>query len=642
MIKIFFYLPFFFISTCSLKTPPLSPKSVQYILNNKFRLPENSYSQLIKQIDDNEVQTIYLTQSLDTVLSEKNEDKSFDSTEYFPYTAVINDQQYSYTKINPFISQSILSEANEKKVEAVILKPPEYESSVSQMASDFLQFSGNFIFPSLVLYFIFSLFRFNQISSGNGMPGMPGLSKNINTDKILVEKANITLDSFAGSPEIFEECTEVVSYLKNNTIYKAAGAEIPKGILLEGPPGTGKTLLAKAIASSADANFISIAASEFVELYVGMGAAKVRSFFKKARDNKPCILFIDEIDSVGRQRGTGINMANDEREQTLNQLLAEMDGFGDNEGILIMAATNRRDVLDSALLRPGRFDRIIQVPLPNRESRKAIFKVYSKNKNLAENINFELIAELTDGFSGAQIKNLLNEAAIYTSRRGEVIIQEKDIFDALDKLIVGLAKRTDDRTEESKRRVAIHEAGHAYLTAIFREYFDLKKVTIQQTYSGAGGYTLFSEYANITESGLYTKDMLWKRLLIGMGGKAAEAVYYGNDYVSVGAIQDLKQTNSLAQRMIGNYGMGNKLEAFYNENVDDQRNPFLGRSLASSDKYSEKTKEIFDKESLALVNNAYQDAKAIIGENKDKLDLMVNALLENRTLTGKEVYDLYE
>ena len=625
--------------------PKLSSQYINFLINNKIRLQENSYSALIKDIDDKHIDTIYISEKLDSVISENKEGDSYNSQDFFPYTQNINYNQYAYTKINPYIVQNVLKEATENKVEAIILQPPP-EFPVVSLAKDILNLSGNLILPSLFLYFIFSLFRVNQITSGDGgmpgMPGMPGLSKKINTDKILVEKANITLESFAGSTEIFEECTEVVSYLKNSTVYEAAGAEIPKGILLEGPPGTGKTLLAKAIASSADANFISIAASEFVELYVGMGASKVRAFFKKARDNKPCILFIDEIDSVGRQRGTGINMANDEREQTLNQLLAEMDGFADNDGILVIAATNRRDVLDSALLRPGRFDRIIQVPLPNRESRKAIFKVHSKNKKFADGINFELIAELTDGFSGAQIKNLLNEAAIFTSRRGETIIQENDLFNALDKLIVGLAKLSDDRSEESKYRVAIHEAGHAYLTSIFKEYFDLKKVTIQQTYSGAGGYTLFSEYANITESGLYTKDLLWKRLLIGMGGKAAECIYYGDEFVSVGAVQDLKQTNSLAQRMIGNYGMGNKLEAFYNENVDDQRNPFLGRSLASSDKYSEKTKELFDKEALSLVNSAYQDAKMIIHENKEKMDLLVNALMANRTLTGKEVYDLFD
>jgi cell division protease FtsH len=373
-----------------------------------------------------------------------------------------------------------------------------------------------------------------------------------------------------------------------------------------------------------------------------MGASKVRALFKRARDNKPCILFIDEIDAVGRQRGAGINMANDEREQTLNQLLAEMDGFADNEGILIIAATNRKDVLDAALLRPGRFDRIITVALPDRESRKEIFKVHSKNKFLSPSINFELVSELTNGFSGAQIKNLLNEAAIFASRRGETVIQELDLLNAVDKLVVGLSKKIDNRSEESKRRVAIHEIGHAILVAIFSEYFDLKKVTMQSTYNGAGGYTLFNEYENITDSGLYTKDLLKKRLLIGMGGKAAENIFYGEDFVSVGAVQDLKQTNSLAQQMIGNYGMGKRLEAFYNENIDNGRTPFLGRSLGGGDKYSEKTKEILDKESLDLVNNAYNDAKMILLENKEKMNILVDELMKNYTLYGKDVRKILE
>jgi cell division protease FtsH len=283
-------------------------------------------------------------------------------------------------------------------------------------------------------------------------------------------------------------------------------------------------------------------------------------------------------------------MANDEREQTLNQLLAEMDGFADNDGIMVIAATNRKDVLDAALLRPGRFDRIITVPYPDRESRKSILEVHATNKKLDENINLDYIAELTAGFSGAQLKNLLNEAAIYAVRNGSVMITEANIVDALEKLVVGIVKTRDERSPESLKRVAIHEIGHAFLAAHFKEYFDLKKVTIQSTYNGAGGYTLFNEYLNITESGLYTKDLLTKRLIVTMGGKAAETIYYGNEYVSVGAVQDLKQANSLAKRMIGNYGMGNKLEAFYNENVEDDRNPFLGRSLSIGDKYSENTK----------------------------------------------------
>jgi cell division protease FtsH len=368
-----------------------------------------------------------------------------------------------------------------------------------------------------------------------------------------------------------------------------------------------------------------------------MGAAKIRALFKRARQNKPCILFIDEIDAVGRQRGAGINMANDEREQTLNQLLAEMDGFADNDGLLIIAATNRKDVLDSALLRPGRFDRIILVPLPDRESRKEIFKVHSRNKKLSPSINFELISELTNGFSGAQIKNLLNEAAIFASRKGEIVIQEIDLLDALDKLIVGLSKRTDNRSDDSKKRVAIHETGHALLVALYDEYFDLKKVTMQSTYNGAGGYTLFNEYENITDSGLYTKDLLKKRLIISLGGKAAEYLYYGEDFVSVGAVQDLKQANSIAQQMIGNYGMGNELEVFYNENIDNARNPFLGRTLGSGAKYSEKTKELVDKESLELVIEAYDKAKNILSEHREKMDILINKLLEKSILYGHEL-----
>jgi cell division protease FtsH len=472
------------------------------------------------------------------------------------------------------------------------------------------------------------------------MGGMPKMNLDFKKDKENMIKSNVTLNSFAGSPEIFEECTEVVSYLRNETLYKNAGAEIPRGILLEGPPGTGKTLLAKAIASEADANFLSISASEFIEVFVGMGASKIRNLFDSARQNKPCIIFIDEIDSVGRQRGAGINMANDEREQTLNQLLAEMDGFANNDGILVIAATNRKDVLDSALLRPGRFDRIITVALPDKSSRKEILKVHSKNKNLEENINLDLIAELTSGFSGAQIKNLLNEAAIFAARKGSAIISENDILNSLDKLIVGLVRKTDTRSDEAKRRIAIHETGHALLCSIFDDLFELKKVTIQSTYNGAGGYTLFNEHNNITDSGLYTKNLLKKRLVIAMGGKAAENIYYGNEYISVGAVQDLKQANSLAQRMISNYGMGKDLEAFYNENVESERNPFLGRSLGLGDKYSEKTKEIIDKESIELVNDALDTAKYILSNHREKMDIIIKELLKNNTLYGKELNNL--
>ena len=602
------------------------------VLKYKNVLSESTYNTLISKIKTHDIKKIYVTNSLDAIIAKDNDDNEL----------LID---YSITKINPVVVKTIVDESNQNNVETYFLEQPPI-SGIEVIAQNVFGLLEGYVFPFLFLSFIVSLFRYgnNPMGPGGNMPGMPGFQnkKAVDADKINMIKANISLNSFAGSREIFEECTEVVSYLKNDTIYKLAGAEIPRGILLEGPPGTGKTLLAKAIASEADANFISIAASEFVEMYVGLGAAKIRALFQRARENKPCILFIDEIDAVGRQRGAGINMANDEREQTLNQLLAEMDGFADNEGILIMAATNRKDVLDSALLRPGRFDRIILVPLPDRESRKEIFKVYSKNKQLSPEINFELISELTNGFSGAQIKNLLNEAAIFTSRRGEVVIQELDLLNAVDKLIVGLSKKVDNRSEESKRRIAIHETGHALLVALCEEYFDLKKVTMQSTYNGAGGYTLFNEHQNITDSGLYTKDLLKKRLLIGMGGKAAENIFYGEEFVSVGAVQDLKQTNSLAQQMIGNYGMGDQLEAFYNDNLDTDRTPFLGRSLGSTGKYSEKTKEILDKEALELVNTAYNDAKTLLMKHKDKMDIIIDELMKSYTLYGKDIKRIME
>lgn len=605
-------------------------------MQNQFSLKKTSYPELIKKIENHEVSKIYFSPKYDKVITENIEDTH----------DVLND--FALTEIIPPLSSNLIETSIKNKVEPIFIKQQD-PSQIQTIAYDVLNGINNlfvpFIFLSLTISFIRSLILSNTGSKNpfsGGMPGIPGsLNIDLEKDRELMKKTNITLSSFAGSPEIFEECTEVVSYLKNSTIYKNAGAEIPRGILLEGPPGTGKTLLAKAIASEAEANFISITASEFIEVFVGAGASKIRNLFNAARENTPCIIFIDEIDSVGRQRGAGINMGNDEREQTLNQLLAEMDGFSDNEGILIMAATNRKDILDAALLRPGRFDRIITVALPDKNSRRDILLVHSKNKQLAENVNLELIAELTAGFSGAQIKNLLNEAAIYAARKGGLIIVEQDILNALDKLIVGLIRKNDTRSDDSRKRIAIHEAGHALLCNEFKEYFELKKVTIQSTYNGAGGYTLFNEYQNITESGLYTKNLLKKRLIVAMGGKAAETIYYGEEYVSVGAVQDLKQANSMAQRMIGNYGMGKLLEAFYNEDIDSERNPFLGRSIGSGAKYSEKTKEIMDTESLELVRNAYHEAKRILSENKNKIDIVVYKLLEQNTLYTKEFDDLF-
>lgn len=609
-------------------------------------IPQESYGELLDDVEQNKFQEIYFSNDMRKVYALKKLDEP-NQLLYF--------DDFRVTYVNPTFSQSIVDSSRKSHTKMFVLPEPQNGFTlISQWGS----LVNGFLSGSFYMFLLYSIIMtiFSRGTRNSGMPGNmnspfsngglfgggSGFRNDLMADKNNMIKANITLSDWAGSPEIFEECNEVVSYLRNDTNYKMAGAQIPKGILLEGSPGTGKTLIAKAIASECDANFISVASSEFVEVFVGLGAQKVRNLFKQARENTPCILFIDEIDSIGKQRGTGINLGNDEREQTLNQLLAEMDGFNSNEGVLIIAATNRRDVLDSALLRPGRFDRVINVPLPDKDSRKEIFKVHTKNKELEPNIEYEFLAELSAGFSGAQIKNLVNEAAILAAREARIQISQKDLEDSLEKLVVGIVKRTDTRGLATRTRVAIHEAGHAILSVLFSEYFDLKKVTIQATYNGAGGYTLFNDKEETSSSGLYTKEALKKRLVVSMGGKAAEWLIYGENFVSLGAVQDLKTANQLAQTMIGNYGMGEELNVFYNENIESAQTPFLGRSLATGDKYSEKTKEILDLESLSLVKEAYSEAQRLLLEYKSALLKVSNLLLRDTTLPAQVVYDLIQ
>ena len=534
----------------------------------------------------------------------------------------------------PELADRIIGEADDHHIATYISQDPGFVTNTLQVFASGI----DFVFVSLLLISVIRMFT-GKGQMNQGISAMfPRTNAPQKVDRESLAKTNITLASWAGSPEIFEECTEIVSYLKNATTYEAAGAEIPKGILLEGPPGTGKTLLARAIAAETDAAFFAVSASEFIELYVGLGAARIRTLFQQARANAPAILFIDEIDSIGRQRGAGVNMGNDEREQTLNQLLAEMDGFQGNQGVLVIAATNRKDVLDAALLRPGRFDRIVQVPLPDTASRLAILKSYAYQKLMAPYIDYDLLSEMTAGFSGAQIKNLINEAAILAARDGRMIIEMDDLEKALDKLIVGIAKRVESRSDAVVERVAIHELGHAILAS---QFFDLQKVTIQATYSGAGGYTQYREPLETTEGGLYTKDLLKKRITVAMGGKAAEYVFYGGDHISSGAIQDLKQANSIAQRMVGNFGMGDELEVFYNEGLESSRTPFLGRSLAMGDGYSEATKEKLDRESLQIVRDAYCEAVRILTDESVRLERMKNVLVHRRTMSGTEFRELW-
>jgi ATP-dependent metalloprotease FtsH len=607
---------------------------ISYIQKRIANFPEVSYGTLLKRIDAHSLaDRIYVSPSLDAVVLEHGL-----GTTNTPTSNPADDEAYETVHINPIVLNGLVEKAQKQGIDTVFLSkiqsPP---NPIIQTAGQIYGAFETFIIPSIIVFFVFSFISSVvqvTINSATGKrggqpnpfapPGLNGLSfLDAPEDlKTRLKNENVSLASFAGSPEIMEECTEVVSFLKNATNYNLAGAELPRGILLEGPPGTGKTLLAKAIASEADAAFLAVSASEFVELYVGIGAQKVRDLFETARENSPCIIFIDEIDTVGKQRGGQGTPGNEEREQTLNQLLAEMDGFAENQGILVIAATNRKDTLDAALLRPGRFDRIIRVPAPDTISREKILKVHSKNKQLEKDIDLYQLAEQTQGFTGAQLKNVLNEAAILAARDARRNISTQDIRDSLEKLTVGIIRKTDTRSPRTRERVAVHESGHALVAQNFSDIFELKKVSIQSTYNGAGGYTLFQERKNATDSGLYTKDTLYKRIVITMGGKAAEAIVYGEKHVSLGATQDLQQANELARKMITQFGFGeNEVETYYEKDAE-----MFARTP------SEYTKTKVDKQVQWTVYSAFQLAKKILREKRGDIEDMSDLLLRDKTI----------
>jgi cell division protease FtsH len=446
-------------------------------------------------------------------------------------------------------------------------------------------------------------------------------------------KTGVVFDDVAGIEEAKEELQEVVVFLKNPEKFTAVGARIPKGVLLVGQPGTGKTLLAKAIAGEAGVPFFSISGSEFVEMFVGVGASRVRDLFRKAKESAPCIVFIDEIDAVGRQRGAGIGGGNDEREQTLNQLLTEMDGFEGNSGIIVIAATNRVDVLDMALLRPGRFDRQIIVDLPAYSGRLEILKVHARNKKMAEDVSLEAVARRTPGFSGAELANLLNEAAILTARRRKEAIGIKDIDDAIDRLTIGLSL-TPLLDSTRKRMTAYHEVGHALLTTLLEHSDELNKVTIIPRSGGVEGFTQSLPNEDIIDSGLYTRNWLLDRITVALGGFAAEAEVFGDDETSTGASGDIQQVTSLARQMVTLYGMSNlgpvALESMSNNQV------FLGRNLMPRSEVSEEMARKIDDQVRDIAKTALARARGILRDHRTLMDDLVDLLLEKETIDGDE------
>ncbi|MFM7450358.1 MAG: ATP-dependent zinc metalloprotease FtsH2 [Leptolyngbyaceae cyanobacterium] len=485
---------------------------------------------------------------------------------------------------------------------------------------------GNLIFPLLLLGGLFFLFR----RSGN-VPGGPGQAMSFGKSRARFQmeaKTGVTFDDVAGIDEAKEELQEVVTFLKKPERFTAVGARIPKGVLLVGPPGTGKTLLAKAIAGEAGVPFFSISGSEFVEMFVGVGASRVRDLFKKAKENAPCIVFIDEIDAVGRQRGAGIGGGNDEREQTLNQLLTEMDGFEGNTGVIIIAATNRPDVLDAALLRPGRFDRQVMVDAPDIKGRLEVLEVHARNKKLAPEVSLDAIARRTPGFSGADLSNLLNEAAILTARRRKEAITMLEIDDAVDRVIAGM-EGTPLVDSKSKRLIAYHEVGHAIIGTLVKEHDPVQKVTLVPR-GQARGLTWFTPNE---EQSLISRSQIMARIMGALGGRAAEEIIFGDAEVTTGAGNDLQQVSNMARQMVTRFGMSDlgpvSLESQSGE-------VFLGRDWFSRSDYSEEIASRIDGQVRSIVEHCYDETRRIIRENRTVIDRLVDLLVERETIDGDE------
>ncbi len=481
---------------------------------------------------------------------------------------------------------------------------------------------------SILMLVLFFFLIFNQ----GGAKGGGGFTKS-QAKLNMGDNNKVKFEDVAGAKEEKEELSEIVEFLKNPQKFIELGARIPKGVLLLGPPGTGKTLLARAVAGEAGVPFFSISGSDFVELYVGVGASRVRDMFAQAKKARPCIIFIDEIDAVGRKRGAGMGGGHDEREQTLNQLLVEMDGFGKNEGIIIMAATNRPDILDPALLRPGRFDREIVVGKPDCQGREEILKVHSKGKKVSKDVDFSKIAKQTSGYTGADLENVMNEAAIFAARRNKAEIDEKDIEDANIKVMMGPEKVSQKVTEEERKLTAFHEAGHAVLAKLVSKRDTVRQVSIIPR-GRAGGYTMQIPKEDIW---FWSKKDMLSEIIVLLGGRAAEDLVL--DDISNGASSDLKRATGIAREMVAKYGMSEELGPVC---YDTDEEVFLGRDFGHSKAYSETVATIIDKEVEKLIKEQYNKAKELISENMEKLNNVAEALLEHEVLDETEFLKYYE
>jgi cell division protease FtsH len=508
----------------------------------------------------------------------------------------------------------------------------DFDAHPAERKNLFVSIASNILLPIIFITGLVYFFQNSENFGGNNAQSPMSLGKSTARFERRPD-TGVGFSDIAGIDEAKAEFEEIVSFLKEPEKYTVVGAKIPKGILLVGPPGTGKTLLAKAIANEADVPFFSVAGSEFVEMFIGIGAARVRDLFKKASENAPCIIFIDEIDAVGRERGAGVGGGNDEREQTLNQLLTEMDGFKENKGVIVVGATNRADILDAALLRPGRFDRQVTVNLPDRLGRVGILKVHARNKPLSENVSLVQLANRTPGFSGADLANLLNEAAILATRYKKTSITKQEVNEAADRIIGGIAGTPLEDTK-NKRLIAYHEVGHAITGSVLKSHDEVEKITLVPR-GAAKGLTWFTPEE---DQSLLSRSALLARIIGALGGRAAEQVVFGDPEVTTGASSDLQLVTNLARQMVTRFGMSNiGPMALEDENTGQV---FLGGNMTQGSEFAENIADRIDDEVIKIINYCEEKAIEIISDNRVIIDLVVERLLDVETMDGEEFRQL--
>ena len=592
------------------------------------KVSEISYSNFLTRLDKGEFKKIEKSDdflvAIPKVQPEAKEQKTIAPTMNNPFGVpeTVKAPTLKYKVLTPTYDPELMKRLDASDADIQVTRASESSKTIGNLLSYLL-------LP--ILFLVFLAVMAKSIQAGGSQAMSFGKSK---AKMLLDSKVKTTFKDVAGIDEEKKELEEIVDFLKNGDKYIKLGARIPKGVLLVGPPGTGKTLMAKAVAGEAGVPFFSISGSDFVEMFVGVGASRVRDLFEQAKKHQPCIIFIDEIDAVGRQRGAGMGGGHDEREQTLNQLLVEMDGFDENTNIIVIAATNRPDILDNALLRPGRFDRQIYINAPDVRGREQILKVHAKNKQLEPEVDLKTLAKRTPGFTGADLQNLLNEAALLAARNNKDKISMGDIDNSIDRVIAGIEKKSKVLTDEDKELTSYHEVGHALLAKLLKDADELHKVSIIPR-----GYALGVTWTKPKDEKVHTnKAKLLAQITVSLGGRAAEEIIYGKDRVSTGASQDLINVTNIARKMVTAWGMSDRLgNMAYGKN---QENVFMGRDFGHQRDYSEQVAFEIDEEMKRIVDEKYEEAKNLLSSHRDMLEAIAKELLDKETIDAEEFQDI--